>query len=190
MATREINLVSEKEALSSQDIRIRRLLKFWTPLFLVIFLIILGVAVFFQFRTTQQLSGLNTQISSVENQIKSMERNESAYLLLKQKATAISDILNSRFAFIDIINYFKSFENNDVKINSMSLMNSGTIQLDMRLGDSELLDNLLTTFIEAGGKKFKTIELTSINLRPDYTYEINLNIDTLKNREATSSLET
>ena len=126
MASREINLVPKVQADTPQELKVKRLLKHDVPLVLgVVVLILVALGGYSYIYLGGQIGGLERNIATERSQIEAIKKNEGIYLLLKQKATALSTIFSQRYPYADVFNYFQGLKNENVVIRSMIMATGG-----------------------------------------------------------------
>lgn len=173
MASREINLLSEKRTVSTTELAIRHFLSVWTPLVLGIYLFILAVTLITSLYFKNRFSNLEKQVTVERSLIQALENNEGTYLLIKQKAGVLKRILDSRFPYSDLFAYFQNLNSFQGTLRSMNLNSNGEITVNLSVPDSismELLFNGLLT----DSLRFNRIELVSVVLKSPGGYDLSL----------------
>ena len=113
-----------------------------------------------------------------------MSRDEGKYLLLKQKADALQQILGARFPYVDLFEFFHGLASDMVKISSLEMNQAGSLVINVNTLDSAALDTFISAILDQAQKRFGRVELTGVDYKSDNTYSITLNIQTiLKNTQ-------
>ncbi len=177
MASKEINLLQAKQEISSESNRWKNLLlKVVTPflfLFIAMAVLIIGVNIYLD----QQLNSVKTQVDSELVLIKSMEKNEGIYMLLKQKATAISTIMQNRYAYDSVYNFVENLNQKGGKVLSLSISEAGNVSLSVEIPDTQTLDDFLKAIIADAEKRFNKVQLNGITYKPGTNYMISFTIN-------------
>lgn len=178
MASREINLISRFPNLSPEVEKRRGQLARLTPLVLGIYvLILLGVFVL-SFILEQQLNQVQAAITGKRAAITALSANEAKYMLLKQKATAIKSILDSRYPYASVYKYFKNLETKGGTIVSVSLNETGEVSLNVIITNSETLNDYINSLLSDAEQYFRRVELRSVGFQKDGTFQVQLYVDT------------
>ena len=179
---REINLLTEKQILSAQEQELRRKIAIWVPFILGILVVSLGVVLGSRFYLSRLLSQTGTGITREKNRIGELEKNEGMYLILKQKATALSQIINSHYPYHSLFQFIKTLEYqtdpNSAKITSVVLAETGEVKLETAVSDTEKLDRFISQLLQEAQVRFERVELVSVAVKQDAGYEIILDIET------------
>ncbi len=179
MPTREINLFRKREILTPDEIKLKKFTRNFLPLILLAFIFLLGGVLYISVSVNKIIADTDQAIVDVRGKINSLKRNESIYLLLKQKAVVLAKILNSRFPYREDIEFFKTLSLNGSTLNSMEIDETGRISLRLNVKDSTHLDALVTALIKEAEKRFRKVELEGVSYTPGNILDISLQIETL-----------
>lgn len=176
--SREINLITKIDEISSVEQKVRDIVKKWIPSVLVIFTLILAITLGISFYLRYQLRQVAASIDNEKTQIGSLAKNEGMYILLKQKADAIHTIMTHHYPYVNLYNFFQSQTNPDLQLLTVLLSESGAVQINVQVKSSDILDNYINRLLDEGGKLFHRIELISIQLKPEAYYDVTFEIST------------
>jgi len=184
MATREINLIGIKKKFTPYEEKIKGISHRLIPIVLITYAIILISVFSVSFYIQDKLASKERSVASERDQIKKMSRDEGKYLLLKQKADALQQILGARFPYVDLFEFFHGLASDMVKISSLEMNQAGSLVINVNTLDSAALDTFISAILDQAQKRFGRVELTGVDYKSDNTYSITLNIQTiLKNTQ-------
>lgn len=165
MASREINLIADKHGLSAHAVRMRQVFRRVVPIVLGIFLIASVSVLVLSFDASRKLNDVEKRIVGEREHIGSLSRNEGTYLMLKQKAVALSKILAIRYPYPELWEFLKSLESDSVKIERLSLSDSGMTNMVVKAQDTEAIDTYINRILEGAPERFNFINLENAQLQ-------------------------
>ena len=174
---REINLLPKLDTFSPEQIRLKKFVSWGLPLILVIYVLTLSVILVFVYSVNQQLADADKAILEEKSKIGNLSRNESVYLLLKQKASALNKILTSHYPYRQQLEYFKSLAINGNEIKNIEISESGQVILTVKTADTGKLDELISQILKSAEKRFRKVELQGIQYIPGGNITLTLNLD-------------
>lgn len=176
MPAREINLIANKQTATPQEVEVRRIIGFWTPAILIVYLVILFSTLGLTYYSTNRLHSTEVDITSEKNRIASLINDEGLYILLKQKATTLGRIFSQRYPFSDVLVYLLGYKTDGITFQKIELSDDGNITLDVITQDSVVLDTFVRKLIEAAPTEFHQIDLVSLTYKTDGSYAIRLDM--------------
>ncbi len=177
MATREINLFKRIELLSPDELKLKTFTRRFVPIILGLFIIVVVGVLYMSFVVSGELTKLDTDIINERNRIDNLKRSESLYLLLKQKASVLSKVINSQYPYNDQIEFFKSLEPEGTKLKNMELDETGKLSLQMSLVNSASMEKVVDKIVAQAHKKFRQVELDNVRYE-EGVLAISFQIDT------------
>ncbi len=177
MASREINLlIKPEDYLSAVQKQQLKQVKIWVPAGLFIFLLILLGVVVTNFIVNNKDRDLNNQIATTSRAIENLTQNEGIYMILKQKVSTINKIINTRYDYLAVFDFFKTLELDNGQITQMTLARDGKTLLSFTLNDSEAMDRVVNTIINQAEYRFQSVQLISVGLGKNGGYVMELDI--------------
>ena len=178
MAAREINLIHERKIFTPFEERFIHDIYKALPYVLGSFALILILTFSISFYINRTLNKLDQDIASEKDQIRAKEKDEGRYLLLKQKASALSQIINTQYPYADFFNYIKSLTGADVLLNDISMAANGNVILSVTVKNTEVLDTFIKTILTDADSRFRQIELSGLEFNGGSDFTIQLAIIT------------
>lgn len=178
MASKEINLLQKDIYLSPENKRWKELVyKFLTPI-LVFYAGVLVVIISFNITLSTQINAKNNQIQTELQKISNLSKNESIYILVKQKATALTQIMSNRYPYGSLFDYFQLLNQKGDQITSLSMDNAGNISMTVIIPNTDSLDNFINSLTSEADKRFASIKMGDIAYKAGNAYNISFNIQT------------
>ncbi len=177
MVTREINLIHERKFFTASEEQFIHKIKKITVFVLGIFIFIIALTFGGSYYVNTTLAKLDQNIASEKEQIQSKVKDENRYLLVKQKAGALSQIFKAQFPYPDFFDFLKSLTGPDVKMTSISLNTAGEIILSVQIKNTEVLDTYIESILAESGKRFQQIDLLSIDFKDGNNIIIQLGLN-------------
>lgn len=174
MAANNINLLGEERVVNPEVQRARHALKTSIILVTAFFLLIVSSIFIALFYISNQLEATSRAITSERARIKALEKNEGAYVLLKQKAVSLVQILSNRYPYIPLIEYLKQLAGEEAAIHSISLRESGETEVIISVANSQGLDSFINALLAESAKRFTRIELRTLRSTIDGGYDATL----------------
>lgn len=174
MAAKNINLLGEERVVNPEVQRARHALKTSIMLVTVFFFLIVSSIFIALLYMSNQLESTSKAITSERARIKALEKNEGAYVLLKQKSVSLVQIISNRYPYIPLIEYLKQLIEEKAAIHSMSLRETGETEITITVADSQGLDSFINELLEESDKRFARIELRTFRATNDGTYDATL----------------
>ncbi|MEK7166027.1 MAG: hypothetical protein AAB874_04445 [Patescibacteria group bacterium] len=137
-------------------------MRFWVPLILFLYVIVLGVLLGGVYVVSGQLKQIDANITSEQTAIKSMEKNEQVYMQLKQKSAALAQILPSRLPYANIYGYFQQKVSQSLNLGRLTISEAGEVSLNMHVSDSETLDAFINQVLADAETRFSRVEFVSL----------------------------
>lgn len=176
MASKEINLFTKKIHFSPQEEKIQGMIQVITPVILIVFVVVLVAVLGGSIYIRASDARMNNQMESAKTQISQLEKNEGLYLLLKQKASAITQIINSRFPYLEVFSYLKSIERDNNVIQSITIEESGKVSLIMKIINTDTLDSFVTEILSQANERYNRIEILGLEYNPEGNYVLSLEV--------------
>lgn len=174
---REINLIPKREESTPEQIRLQAFVKWGLPLILIVYVFMLALVLVFAYSINQQLADADKNILDEKSKINALRRNESIYLLLKQKTLALNKILPDHYPYPMQLEYFKSLNTTGAIVKAIEIADSGQVLLTLDTSDSTVVDTLVTEILKAAVKRFRNVELQGIQYTPGGSIILRLNLD-------------
>ncbi len=176
MSAREINLITRRHSASAHQQFVQRMITVWTPVTLVLYVIIVTVVLAYSFFLSSSISGIDAQISAIKGEIAGRQNDEGLYLLLKQKTSSLTQIIKNRYPFSDVFTLLQTFKNQGITIASIKLSEDANIIFEVTVSDSLVLDHFIHSLLDTAVARFNTVELVNLNYQKDGGYTVVLDI--------------
>lgn len=182
MPNREINLFRKHEVFTADELKLKSFTKRVLPLILGFYILLLALSLFASVAVNQQLASADSAIVKERAAIAELKGNEGTYLLLKQKASVLGKILDSRFAYAEKIEFFKSLEITGAAVESLEVDETGKLVVSLKVLDSNHLERLVTMLVKEAEKRFTKVEVEGVSYIPGNSIlQITLSIETIEN---------
>lgn len=176
MAAKNINLLGEERVLSPDVQRARKTLKTGTSIFMVIFFLVVSAIFVMSLYISNQLEATSRAVTSERARIKALEKNEGAYVLLKQKAVSLVQIMSNRYPFIPLIEFMRQLTGEEAAIHALRLRESGETEVVVSVANSQVLDRFINELLDESANRFTRIELRTLHSTNDGRYDATLSL--------------
>ena len=145
---------------------------------LMLFLASLSVAL--RILQSQNIKGVQTQVSAQEDKISQLKVRQASLLLLKNRLTTISQYLNIPSKSTTMFQLLDKLIPASVSINSATVDKSGNVIIAGLVPDSQTLDDMITALTDKdNASSIKEVSLDTISRGRDGVYRVSLNIKPL-----------
>lgn len=172
MVSKDINLIAFEKKLSQAELVARKRLKNTVLATLFIYTLLSASILGYFFYLRQKLATIEAQINNEQARVKIMARNEGAYMILKQKSTALSKIMPLKVDYVSLLSFLKSQESDLVSFSDMTFTEAGQVSFQVSLKDTPALDAFLNTLTAEKDKLFRRVELSGVDFKADGTFQI------------------
>ncbi len=173
----KLNLLPPELAVSKNLSKLLKIIKALGVIGMAAFVVFaIGVGAFFVLGTIK-LNNLNSSVASLKKEVTAQQASEQQIVLVKDRLTKISKILNSPDSLpnLVVIEPFLGTLSQSTSINQLTI---GSDSIGLSLGIKTNSD--LTSFLGAlqSSDVFKKVEMTSFSLSPSSGYAIEIKADT------------
>lgn len=176
MAGRQINLITQKQALTPQEAQLRQAIRKWMPIILILYVAILFVIFLVSYFFRMQSDKLDVSIEQEKQAIKTRSQDEGLYLLIKQKMNSLSKIVTNRFDYSKVSDFFLNLQTDTIRFNQITIKATGETVLTITTADAYALDEFIRQLIDDTSDQFGTVELVSLEQNQDFQYQLVLNV--------------
>ena len=144
---------------------------------LMIFLSSLTVAL--RILQSQSISRIQDRITTVEQKVLNLKDKQASLVLIKNRLTTINQYLGKESKQAEIYSFLENILPASISITSMSIDKLGNVVMVATIGDTETLDNIITTLTnkETNEGKIRSVSIESLNRGRDSLYRLSLKLE-------------
>ena len=169
-----INLLPIEDALRQKKEGKFRLIQGISVFLLLTLLFLATIGFILRFLQNKDISKVESAANSAESEVAGFKDKEAALFILKNRLTAISQIIKEPGTQAEIYDLAVGKLSPSIGLASVGIDKNGNITQSLVMSDGLILDNLLDRYMEKALK----IEIESLSRGRDGVYRVNLKIQT------------
>lgn len=128
---------------------------------------------------SQNISRIQGRISRVEEKVLNLKDKQASLVLIKNRLTTINQYLGKESKQADVYSFLDNILPASISITSMSIDKLGNVVMVATVGDTDTLDNIITTLSskETNEGKIKSVSIESLNRGRDNLYRLSLKLE-------------